>query len=577
MTEVSYPGVYIEEIGPGSHTITGVGTSTAAFVGATKSGPVNAPVKVASFAEFTAQFGGLSEPHPLSYAVQHYFANGGREALIARVVPAGAALTDADLSDAALAAQKRGLWLLDHTERFNILCIPPLTRTTDVSRVTWDAAANYAAQRGALLIVDAPAAWASASDAKNGLPALISRDAAVTPRSGTDHAAIVISDPGAVTTAGDGNAGVTFTPATLGANAAVYFPRLQIADPLRGNQLASFAPCGAVAGIYVSTDHARGVWKAPAGTQAQIQGAQGLSVTLSDNTTGLLNSLGINNLRTLPDGRLVVWGARTLDRGDRRYVPVVRTELYVLQSIAQGLQWAIFEPNDEPLWANIRTTVSNFLYTLWRDGGLQGATAKEAFFVVCDRSTTTQNNIDNGRLNVLVGIAPLKPAEFIVFWIGQWTADAQRAYLVRHLQLAMGRYSVDVTWDGELIAGVTHVRGLAQTSELIAHRDGAEAGSTHLVPGKTSYGPVTLVRRAGGDDAFARWAKAVREGASTARKDVRVEIHDRESGRTMVWRLTRAVITKYEGPSLNATSTDVAIEEIVLACERIEMGTWPSG
>jgi phage tail-like protein len=545
-----------------------VATSIAAFVGATKSGPTDAPVAVRSFADFTAQFGGLSDPHPLSYAVQHYFANGGREALIARVAPAGTALTDADISDAALAAQKRGLWLLDNVARFNILCIPPLTRTADVGRATWDAAANYAAQRGVIVIVDAPAGWASASDATNGLPALISRDAAVTPRAA--GGAVAGSYAMTITADDDGGA-VAVTPATLGASVAVYFPRLQALDPLRGNQVASFAPCGAVAGIYASTDETRGVWKAPAGEQAIIHGAQGLSVTLPDNDSGDLNALGINNLRKLPSGALVVWGARTLDTGDRRYVPVVRTELYVEQSIRQSLQWAIFEPNAEPLWAQIRASIGAFLYGLWKQGALQGATPTEAYFVRCDRTTMTQSDLDNGRLNVVIGIAPLKPAEFVIFAIGQWTAQSQRAFLARHLQLAMGRYSVDVSWDGTLIAGVTHVRGLAQTTELITHREGGDPGAAHLAAGRTSYGPVTLVRPAGVDDAFTKWAKAVREGAAAPRKHVRIEIRDRESGRMIAWRLTGAVPIKFDAPEFNASGNDVAIEELVLGCERLEL------
>jgi len=164
MAEYLAPGVYVEEIPCEARAIAGVATSTAAFLGATQSGPVAQPLLVHSFAEFEAQFGGLSSDMPLGYAVQHYFLNGGREALIGRIVPSGATLSNADLSSPGLEAQQRGLWLLERAERFNVLCIPPLTRTTDVGHGTWDAAIGYAQRRRAIAIVDAPVAWAAALD-----------------------------------------------------------------------------------------------------------------------------------------------------------------------------------------------------------------------------------------------------------------------------------------------------------------------------------------------------------------------------------------------------------------------------
>ena len=203
MPECLAPGVYVEEIPSAAHAIAGVPTSTVAFLGATQSGPVAAPLRVHSFAEFQAHFGALAADMPLGYAVQHYFLNGGREALIARVLPAGAGLSDADLSSPALEASKRGLWLLEHAERFDMLCIPPLSRTADVGRATWDAAIAYATRRGAMVIVDPPATWTAAKNIS---------EAAI--------AALVGRSP----------------------NAALYYPRLRAPDPLRGNQVASFAP-----------------------------------------------------------------------------------------------------------------------------------------------------------------------------------------------------------------------------------------------------------------------------------------------------------------------------------------------
>jgi phage tail-like protein len=528
--EVTYPGVYVEEIPSGVHTIQGVATSTAAFVGATKSGPADTAVLVRSFNEFTNQFGGLSEPHPLSYAVQQYFVNGGREALIARVVPAGAALTDADVSDAALAAQKRGLWLLDHAERFNILCIPPLTRSADVSAVTWSAAIAYAERRGAMLIMDPPAAWTSVTHAVNGRAAFSS------------------------------------------ANAALYFPRLQAADPLRGNQLASFPPCGAIAGLYARIDNARGVWKAPAGLEAKIPGASGLSVALTDTQNGALNEKSINALRKQPDGSLVAWGARTLASDSQwKYVPVRRTSLYIEQSLQEGLRWTVFEPNDEPLWAQVRQAIENFLHGLWRSGAFQGAKPEDAYFVRCDRTTMNQNDIDNGRLIVIVGFAPLQPAEFVILG-GTFAAGGGGATMLQQrLGFSVARYSLGVSWDGALIAGVTAVRGLAQRNELITQCDGADPGAARLSLGRASYDQVTLVRGLTQDDAFAAWAKAARAGGSP-RKEVHIEIHDRERGRMMIWRLIGALPVKHDAPDLSAKGTDVAIEELVLAYEGVELG-----
>ena len=274
---VEAPGVYVEEVPAGGHVIAGVPTSTAAFLGATPSGPVAAPVPVHSFAQFQAQFGGLSESLPLGYAVQQFFLNGGREALIARVVPGGAALTDAELSAPGLEPQKRGLWLLEHAERFDILCIPPLSRTADVGPATWEAAVAYAQRRRAMVIVDPPAAWASVQDV-----------------SAAAVAALVRRSP----------------------NAALYYPRLTALDPLRGNQAASFAPCGAVAGIYARTDAARGVWTAPAGVAATVLGITGPSTVLTEAQLSALNAMGVNAVRVLSGGGIVLWGARTLAGND---------------------------------------------------------------------------------------------------------------------------------------------------------------------------------------------------------------------------------------------------------------------
>lgn len=206
-------------------------------------------------------------------------------------------------------------------------------------------------------------------------------------------------------------------------HSSLYFPRITIPDLLNANRPRNVGPSGTVAGIYARTDAARGVWKAPAGTEAVLRGAD-LTVRITDLENGALNPNGINTLRSFPVYGNVAWGARTLDGADQKaseykYIPVRRTVLYIEESLYQGLQWVVFEPNDEPLWGQIRLNVGAFMNTLFRQGAFQGKTAREAYFVKCDKDTTTQNDIDRGIVNILVGFAPLKPAEFVVIRIQQ--------------------------------------------------------------------------------------------------------------------------------------------------------------
>jgi phage tail-like protein len=527
MPEYLAPGVYIEEIPSGAHSISGVPTSTAAFVGATASGPADAPLLVRGFPEFQAQFGGLAADMPLGYAVQHYFANGGREALIVRVVPGGAALTDADV--------RHALPLLDQADHFNILCIPPLTRTTDAGRDTWDAAIAYASGRRAMVIVDPPAGWTDAhAVSENAITAVAGRSP----------------------------------------NAALYYPRLQASDPLHGNQPASFAPCGAIAGIYARIDATRGVWKAPAGSEATIAGIQGLSTALSEAQIGALNTLGVSALRSMSGGGYVVWGARTLsnDPGPLKYVPVRRLMLFIEASLMQGLRWAVFEPNGARLWANVRKTVEDFLYGLFQQGALMGAKPEEAFFVRCDATTMTQNDIDNGRLVVVVGVAPLRPAEFVILGIGQWTHDeSQTSFLTRRFGIQLGRYTLGVAWDGKPIPGVIRVRGLGQLTELTTVHEGSAPNSAHAIVGPTKFEPVTIEREVTEDNAFESWAQAMqRTGGPAPRKDVRIELYDGLRKRTVAWRLKGALPVKYVAPDLAAAGNEVMIEQITLANEGVE-------
>jgi uncharacterized protein len=217
--------------------------------------------------------------------------------------------------------------------------------------------------------------------------------------------------------------------ATRDRNSAIFFPRLELPDPLDENRLRPVAASGTMAGIYARTDAERGIWKAPAGTEARMRGASIVGAPLTDADSGVLNPMGVNVLRSMPVFGDIVWGARTTDGAEQlasewKYVPVRRTALYIEESLFQGLRWVVFEPNDEPLWAQIRLNVGAFMHSLFRKGAFQGITPRQAYMVRCDNRTTTQPDIDAGVVNILVGFAPLKPAEFVVIQIQQMTAQA---------------------------------------------------------------------------------------------------------------------------------------------------------
>jgi hypothetical protein len=211
-------------------------------------------------------------------------------------------------------------------------------------------------------------------------------------------------------------------------NAALYYPRVVTPDSL--DQTDTFVPCGLVAGVMAATDAQRGVWKAPAGLDATLSGITKLADKLTNEENGILNQLGINCLRNFPVYGNVVWGARTLRGADQvadeyKYVPVRRLALYIEESLFRGTQWVVFEPNDEPLWAQIRLNVGAFMHNLFVKGAFQGQTPAAAYFVKCDKDTTTQNDIDLGIVNIRVGFAPLKPAEFVVLQIQQIAGNIQ--------------------------------------------------------------------------------------------------------------------------------------------------------
>ncbi|HMO47489.1 MAG TPA: phage tail sheath C-terminal domain-containing protein [Rubrivivax sp.] len=314
--------------------------------------------------------------------VQQYALTGGGDG----TMPVGAAPISGNL------AAKTGLYALEDVDLVNILCLPRVAElsATDMNAVYSEATTYIAARRGFLLVdipeltatLDAMQTWLAQNDS------LRSRDA------------------------------------------AVYFPRTFCPDPVNGNRLRSIAASGSVAGLYARTDAARGVWKAPAGTEARLENVQALAYTLTDLQNGALNPLGVNCLRTFPIFSHICWGARTLDGADQlasewKYIPIRRLALFIEESLFRGTKWVVFEPNDEPLWAQIRLNVGVFMNGLFRQGAFQGSTPQEAYFVKCDKETTTQADRNLGIVNIEVGFAPLKPAEFVVITIQQIAGELQ--------------------------------------------------------------------------------------------------------------------------------------------------------
>ena len=272
-------------------------------------------------------------------------------------------------------AKKEGIFALEDADLFNLLCIPPHVPGGDIDKGVVEAAGPYCEKRRAMLLVDPLGGWTTKDLAKSGI-----------------------------------GSGV----GTVSKNAAIFFPRLRQPNPENDDQIEDFVPCGAVAGIFARTDTRRGVWKAPAGLDAVLNGVPELSVSLTDDENGELNPLGVNCLRSrVPAGR-VIWGSRTLQGDDRfasewKYVPVRRTALFIEESLYRGTQWAVFEPNDEPLWAQLRMNIGAFMQNLFRQGAFQGQSPNQAYLVKVDKETTTQNDINLGIVNIIVGFAPLSP------------------------------------------------------------------------------------------------------------------------------------------------------------------------
>jgi len=523
MPEYRAPGIYVEEVEIGAKPIEGVSTSVAGFLGETERGPEN-PELVTSFKDFVRIYGGYIPNSYLSYVVDGFFKNGGKNCFIARICSNTSTSATLDLGEGAaeegaedegtehitMTAMGSGDWgnriwakienatlhqqnsslfklivvyystvppmpIVDPTDSNNrnnsnrrepdvieiydnlsidskssdfyikkvngaskIVVLsstlhcrpnnmglthlrggnsgstisisdynPTGSKTNSLGEIIYTGLAGFK-KIGEISIVCAPN--------ENDIPTL--RDAVVSHcEELMDRFAIL------QTSENDADNIDTLRPDRESKYAALYFPWLKVQDPLT-NSYKLIPPGGHIAGIYARCDAERGVHKAPA--NETLRGVVALQVNLGKEQQGKLNPRGVNVIRTFPGRGNVVWGARTISTDPLwKYVNIRRLFLYLEESIEEATQWVVFEPNDEKLWARVKQTITQFLIRVWKDGALMGTTPEKAFFVKCDRTTMTQDDIDNGRFIVLIGVAPVKPAEFVIFRITQMASGRE--------------------------------------------------------------------------------------------------------------------------------------------------------
>jgi hypothetical protein len=360
--------------------IAATASAITAFVGRAPIGPVNEPRLVTSLSQFTVVFGGLWSDSHLGYSVRDFFRHGGGAAVVVRADPdaeatpalmQGLAAVEAYTSDEVQAADPIGL-----------LVVPPAAAQgsdwVDPDPTVLRESVDLAERVGALALLDPPAGWTSVAGALGGIPALED-----------------LRSP----------------------NAALYFPRIIVVDPLSGARRA-FGPAGAVAGVIARTDARDGVWTAPAGEHASLD-VGGLTSDVTQRDDEALNDVGINAIRRWMPRGIRVWGSRTLVSAPSEwtYLSVRRLTLFIEHSLSRGLRWTVFEPNDEQLWRRVRHATEAFLNELHGRGAMGAASLPDAWYVRCDASTMTQDDLDDGVVHLEVGVAPLRPAEFITLRI----------------------------------------------------------------------------------------------------------------------------------------------------------------
>ncbi len=381
------PGIFVEEINFRSPSIGGVSTSVTAFVGYARRGPLataKVPQPVTSFVEFEKVFGGLTDlsfapkTNHLAWAAKAFFDEGGQQLVIARV--RSPRLAQTNLID----DWQRAFAALATVKNISIVAAPGSTELGSLADSVQSILIAHAEAPGSyrFAVLDVPLGK-SPTDAANYRARFDSKCA------------------------------------------AFYYPWVAVANPLaKPNALKNLnlPPSGFLCGIYARTDIERGVFKAPA--NEVVRSALGFERVINQAEQEILSPAGVNCLRFFVGRGNRVWGARTAASDPQwKYVNVQRYFIYLEQSFDLGIQWVVFEPNDETLWAKVRGSLNDFLFNEWRNGALLGSKSEAAFFVRCDRTTMTQDDLDNGRLVCLIGVAAIKPAEFVIFRIGQWTAD----------------------------------------------------------------------------------------------------------------------------------------------------------
>lgn len=382
------PDVYIEEVAGGARPIQAVGTSTAGFVGRAPAptARLNEAVAINNWSQFVREFApeGTAST-PLSHAVFGFFQNGGGRCYVVNV------------GDGPLAGSGRTRVGLDVLEQIDEIAIVAAPGYTDAA--AYDAVISHCEKlHDRVGILDAP-------ETVDNVMQLTQAAVASAPKRGAKE---------------DQPAPAGLRPRQSdGGFAAVYFPWITVRDPLAAGELVNVPPSGHLAGVWARSDSVRGVHKAPA--NEPIRGALNLTYQVTREEQGELNQSGVNCIRLFGSEGIRVWGARTVASGasEWRYLNVRRLFNMIEESIAQSTRWIVFEPNDRPLWHAIRRDIGAFLTRLWREGALMGATPEEAFFVKCDEETNPPENIDAGIVVAVIGIAPVKPAEFIVFRIRQ--------------------------------------------------------------------------------------------------------------------------------------------------------------
>jgi len=393
------PDIYVEEVSGGARPIEAVGTSTPGFVGVAPDPDkrVNEPVAINNWAQFTREFVPEDgESTPLSHAVYGFFQNGGSRCYVVNV---------GEGNPIAGGGQERaGLAVLEQIDEIAIVAAPGYT-----DAASYDALLTHCETlKDRVAILEAPRDVSAINQ--------LTEVAAVEVPEGDG------GDDGGAEEGGE-QQGLRARDSE-GGYGAYYFPWITVRDPLSPGEMVNVSPAGHIAGIWARSDAERGVHKAPA--NEIVRGALNLTYRLTRAEQGTLNQAGVNCIRFFAAEGIRVWGARTL-AGDPewRYLNVRRLFNMIKESIAQSTRWIVFEPNDYTLWKSIRRDISAFLTVLWRDGALMGQTPQEAFFVKCDEETNPPEIVDQGKVVTLIGIAPVKPAEFIIFRISQQQAGTE--------------------------------------------------------------------------------------------------------------------------------------------------------